>query len=194
MVTGEPGRGLLLVYTGEGKGKTTAALGLALRAAGHAMRTHIIQFIKKGRRGGEGESVSRLAPLVSLEPMGTGYLQPEDEEAIKRARTAARDAWQRACEILREGPLRPPKGFVGPKAGGPDILVLDELSVALSHHLLDSAEVLAALASRAPALHVVVTGRGAPTALCEMADLVTEMVCHKHPYEQGRPAERGIDF
>ncbi len=179
-MTKDSGRGLLLVFTGDGKGKTTAALGVALRAAGHDQRTHIIQFIKGPRPSGEREAIKRLAPLVTIEAMGTGFFRPEDAEAMARARRAARSAWQRAADILQEG--------------GPDILVLDELNVALSYQLLDLKEVLQALSARKPQLHVIVTGRSAPPALCEGADLVTRMVSQKHPYQQGRPAEPGIDF
>jgi len=179
-MTDEQEGGLLLVFTGDGKGKTTASLGLALRAAGHGMRTHIIQFVKGPRPSGERQAVRRLDPLVTLEARGTGFLDPEDEAGVARAREAAQAAWERVCELLREPGL--------------DILVLDELTVALTHHLLDPQEVLKALSRRRPGLHVIVTGRGAPQALCELAALVTEMQSRKHPYQRGRPAERGLDF
>jgi len=176
----EPRRGLLLVFTGEGKGKTTAAVGVAVRAAGHGLHTHIIQFVKTPGCSGEHEALRRLHPLVTLEVRGTGFLHPEDSSAMAEARAAAREAWAEAARLLREG--------------GPDILILDELTVALSHGLLDAAEVLKALSNRRPDLHVVVTGRDAPDELCRLADLVTEMLPRKHPYEHGRAAEPGIDF
>jgi len=174
------GQGMLLVFTGNGKGKTTAALGVALRAAGRGMSTHIIQFVKTPGSSGEHESVPALGPLVTIEARGTGFLQPTDEAAMARAREAARGAWEQACRLLRED--------------GPDVVVLDELTIALQHGLVDLAEVLEALSQRRPGLHAIVTGRGAPQELCDAADLVTEMVARKHPYEERRPAERGLDF
>jgi cob(I)alamin adenosyltransferase len=176
-----PGKkGLLIVLTGDGKGKTSAALGLALRAAGRGLRTHIIQFIKAPGCSGEQAAVEKLAPLVSLVAAGTGFVLPKDEAGMEKARVAARKAWAEAACYLREG--------------GVDILALDELTVALSTGLLDPAEVVAAIGARRPDLHVIVTGRDAPAELCQQADLVTEMVARKHPYEQGRPPELGIDL
>jgi cob(I)alamin adenosyltransferase len=179
-VTNRREHGLLIVLTGEGKGKTSAALGLALRAAGRGLRTHIIQFIKAPGCSGEHAAVERLAPLVSLLAGGTGFVLPNDELGSARARAAARSAWAEAARYLREG--------------GVDILVLDELPAAVSSGLLEVAAVLAAIRDRRPDLHVIVTGRDAPEELCRQADVVTEMVAHKHPYEQGRPAELGIDL
>lgn len=179
-MTNRRAKGLLIVLTGNGKGKTSAALGLALRAAGRGMRTHIIQFVKAPGCSGEQAAVEKLAPLVSLVAAGTGFLSPGDEAGMEKARQAARSAWAEAARYLREG--------------GADIVVLDELPVALSYRLLDLAEVLAAFAKRRPDLHVIVTGRDAPKELCQQADLVTEMVARKHPYDQGRAAELGIDL
>lgn len=176
----EPSKGLLMVFTGDGKGKTTAALGVAVRAAGRGMRTHIIQFIKAPGSSGEHELVEGLRPLVTIETRGTGFLQPTDEVAMKEAREAAEGAWEQATVLLRQEGL--------------DILVLDELTVALNHGLLEPAEVVDALFHRRADLHVIVTGRTAPKEICDMADLVTEMVARKHPYERGRPGQCGLDF
>jgi cob(I)alamin adenosyltransferase len=173
-------KGLLIVLTGDGKGKTSAALGLALRAAGRGMRTHIIQFIKAPGCSGEHGAVEKLAPLVSLLAGGTGFVLPNDELGKQRARQAAQSAWAEAGRYLGEG--------------GADILVLDELPAAVSAGLLDAVTVLTAIRDRRPELHVIVTGRDAPEELCRQADVVTEMVARKHPYEEGRPAELGIDF
>ena len=173
-------KGLLIVLTGDGKGKTSAALGLALRAAGRGLRTHIIQFIKAPGCSGEQAAVEKLAPLVSLVAGGTGFVLPGDTAGMERARPAARSAWAQASQYLQEG--------------GVEILVLDELPLALRAGLLDPAKVLAAISARRADLHVIVTGRDAPKELCQQADLVTEMVARKHPYDQGRPAELGIDL
>jgi len=173
-------KSLLLVFTGDGKGKTTAALGVAFRAAGRGMSTRIIQFIKRPGSSGEQDSAKMLGPLVSIEARGTGFIHQADEAATERAREAARNGWEDARRLLRDG--------------GPDIVVLDELTVALNHGLLDLAEVVEALSRRRPGCHVIVTGRGAPQELCDVAALVTEMVPRKHPHEQGCPAEPGLDF
>ena len=180
-VSTQPPKGLLLVFTGEGKGKTTAALGVAVRAAGRLLRTHIIQFVKAPGSSGEQQALRRLHPLISLEARGTGFLRREDHQAMARARASAQAGWAEAARLLRE-------------EGGPDILVLDELTVALNYGLLEAAAVLEAISARRPGLHVIVTGRDAPEELCRLADLVTEMVPRKHPFEEGRKAERGLDF
>lgn len=124
--------------------------------------------------------VEGLRPLVTIEARGTGFLQPTDEVAMKEAREAAEGAWEQVTVLLRQ------EGF--------DILVLDELTIALNHGLLEPAEVADALSHRRADLHVIVTGRTAPKEICDMADLVTEMVARKHPYERGRPGQCGLDF
>ena len=170
-------RGLVQVYTGKGKGKTTAALGLALRAAGHGLRVHIVQFLKGWPDRGELRSIERL-PGVTLREFGRqGFVdprhpQPADYELAGQALAEARAAL----------------------AGDVDLLILDEANVALLFGLVSLEDVLALLDARPAHVEVVLTGQGAPQGLIERADLVTEMSLVKHPYDAGVPARRGIDY
>jgi cob(I)alamin adenosyltransferase len=171
-------RGLIQVYTGEGKGKTTAALGLALRAAGHGLRVEIIQFLKGWPGYGELIGVAWL-PTVAIHPFGrSGWVhpaqpQPEDYERATRALAYAR-------QIVTSG-----------KA---DIVVLDEIDVALDYGLLDLEVVLALLDSKPPAVELILTGRNAHPEIVSRADLVTEMRKVKHPYDRGIGGRKGIEF
>ncbi len=172
------GSGLVQVYTGDGKGKTTAALGLALRAAGHGLRTYIGQFMK-GQPYGELEGARLLEPYLTIEQYGlptfvhVRQATPEDvrmaHEGLEKARAAMR-------------------------SGRYAIVVLDEVCVALHFELLTLEEVLAFLEERPEGVELVLTGRRAPEALLSRADLVTEMREVKHPYARGVPARRGIEF
>jgi cob(I)alamin adenosyltransferase len=169
--------GLLILHTGDGKGKTTAALGLALRAVGHGLRVLMIQFVKSDQATGEAAAALRLAPEFELRPMGCGFVfdewTPEDI-------AAAREAWAAACAALTSGQWQ--------------MVILDELTYCLREDVLPPGEVLAALADRPAGVHVVITGRGAPEALVAAADLVTEMRPVKHPWDAGIPGQRGIEF
>lgn len=170
--------GLIQVYTGSGKGKTTAALGLALRAAGHQMRTYIGQFLK-GTRYGELESVKLLAPYVTLEQYGLeGWVRPGSVTPEQRA--AAEDGLARAREALLSGEY--------------DLVILDEVNVAIDFGLVNLEGVLALLAVKPPPVELVLTGRQAPQAILDLADLVTEMQELRHPYHRGIPARAGIEF
>ncbi len=172
-----PPRGLLIVYTGDGKGKTTAALGLALRALGRGMSVAVLQFIKGKWKAGEGLFAAAHPELMFL-TLGEGFTwNGDDPQAHERA---ARAGWERAREILAAGTHR--------------IVVLDELTFAIRRGFVPLPEVLAALADRAADVTVIVTGRGAPAELVDAADLVTEMRSVKHPYEKGVPAIPGVDF
>lgn len=173
----EIARGLLLVHTGDGKGKTTAALGLAFRALGHGLPVAVVQFIKGPWRTGERRLAERLPGLTFL-AMGEGFTWNGADEGLHAA--AARAAFERARELLAGGAHR--------------VVVLDELTHALRPGFLALDEVLAALAARAPGVTAVVTGRGAPAPLLEAADLVTEMRSVKHPFARGVRAQAGIDF
>ena len=170
--------GLLIVNTGDGKGKTTAALGILLRAAGRGMRVGMFQFIKSGEsRYGEHLAAERLG--VEIVPLGDGFTWLT--ENIEADRALAERGWG-VCEAALA-------------AGTFDVLILDELTYALTFGWLDTARVLAAIAARPQGTHVVVTGRNAPPALVEAADLVTEMRLVKHPYrEQGIGAQPGIEL
>ncbi|MEJ5365345.1 MAG: cob(I)yrinic acid a,c-diamide adenosyltransferase [Desulfosoma sp.] len=171
-------RGLVIVFTGNGKGKTTAALGMVLRAAGHDLRVLVLQFIKGAWSPGE-EAAARLLPTVEWQTLGKGFTwrraDPEEDCRL------AWQGWQKALEALTSGRY--------------DLIILDELNVALDHGFLELDSVLQGLAQRAPHCHVVITGRNAPAALCAAADCVTEMVAVKHHYrDQGIKAQRGVEF
>jgi cob(I)alamin adenosyltransferase len=171
-------KGLLIVHTGPGKGKSTAAFGLVLRMAGYGRKTAIVQFIKGAWATGERAALERFGDLVEWRTMGEGFTwETQDRE---RDIAACRRAWQQACELMQRGDL--------------SLLVLDELNIALRYDYLPEAEIIAALLARPPGLHVVVTGRNARPALIEAADLVTEMTAVKHHFAAGVKAQQGIEF
>lgn len=174
----EQRHGLLVVNTGNGKGKTTAALGILLRAAGRDMRVGMFQFIKSSEtRQGEHIAAERLG--VTIVPLGDGFTWLTDNIAEDRA--LAERGWLRCKESLRSGEF--------------DILILDEFTYPLTFNWLDTADVIAALKARPIGTHVIITGRNASAALIEAADLVTEMTLVKHPYrEQGIGAQPGIEL
>jgi cob(I)alamin adenosyltransferase len=176
----EKTRGLLMVNTGHGKGKTTCALGLMMRAAGRGLKCCMIQFMKSRHdRYGEHESAEKLG--IEVHTMGDGFTW--DTKNPEQDRATARATWQLCVEKLRSREY--------------DMLVFDELVYILSYGMLPVEEVLAELASiRAdqPALHIVLTGRDAPPELIEAADLVTEMREVKHPFNVGIRAQQGIEF
>lgn len=171
-------KGLLLVHTGPGKGKTTAAMGLALRAVGRGQRVGIVQFIKGGWETGERLFFARHPELVEWHTMGEGFTWETQDRARDVAACAA--AWEVARGLL----ARPEIGLV----------VLDELNIALRYDYLALDAVLAALAGRPAMQHVVVTGRNAKPGLVEAADLVTEMGAVRHHFGSGVKAQEGIEF
>jgi cob(I)alamin adenosyltransferase len=171
-------KGLLIVNTGAGKGKTTAALGLAFRALGQGMRVGIVQFIKGAIPTGEAALAARLAPALEMHTMGDGFTWNTQNRAQDIA--SARTAWDRAVSLLRDPTF--------------DLVILDELNVVLKHDYLPQQEVLMELRDKRPMLHVVVTGRNAREELIAMADLVTEMKLVKHPYRAGIKAQKGVEF
>ena len=171
-------KGLLMVHTGAGKGKTTAAFGLLLRMVGRGRPCGVVQFIKGAWSTGERAALERFDDLVEWHTMGEGFTWDTQDRA--RDVLAARRAWDRACELMR----RPGLG----------LLVLDELNIALRYDYLPEAEVVAALQDRPAGLHVVVTGRNARPALMEAADLVTEMTLVKHHFAAGVKAQEGVEF
>jgi cob(I)alamin adenosyltransferase len=171
-------RGLIQVYTGDGKGKTTAALGLALRAAGHGLRVEIVQFMKGWPGYGELQGIEWL-PTVSIHRFGReGWVHPDHPHPEDYEHAAAGLAY--ASRIMTGGQL--------------DILVLDEINVALDYGLLDLDVVLQLLDAKPPLLELVLTGRNAHPEVVRRADLVTEMRAVKHPYDQGLAGRRGIEF
>jgi cob(I)alamin adenosyltransferase len=170
--------GLLIVHTGDGKGKTTAALGLLLRATGRDLQVGMFQFLKSTEaRYGEHVAAERLG--VTITPLGDGFTWLTDDIAADRA--LAERGWARVSEVLERGEY--------------DVLILDELTYTLTYGWLDTDRVVAALRARPAGTHVVVTGRDAPAALLDAADLVTEMRLVKHPYrDQGIGAQPGIEL
>lgn len=176
-VTGKK-KGLLMVFTGDGKGKTTAALGMALRASGHGMKTLVLQFIKGNWRYGELAASDKI-PEIALRPLGSGFTWLKRD--LAEDRQLAEAGWTQVEEALQSGEY--------------DLIVLDELNVALSYGLLPVDKVVQSLERRPASLHVAVTGRGAPEELIRAADLVTEMRALKHPYaDQGIKAQPGIEY
>ena len=176
----EKTRGLLIVHTGNGKGKTTSALGLMMRAAGRGLKCCMIQFMKsRSDRYGEHVAAEKLG--IEVHTMGDGFTW--DTKNPEQDRQTARATWELCVEKLRSGDY--------------DMLVFDELVYVLSYDMLPVAEVLEeirAARERQPSLHIVVTGRDAPAELIAAADLVTEMTEVKHPFQDGIRAQKGIKF
>lgn len=173
------GRGYTHIYTGNGKGKTTAALGLAFRAAGHGLRSYIGQFMK-GQPYGELEAAKRLHPYITVEQYGRpGWVHvavPPAEEDLR----AARAGLEKARSAMRSGQY--------------DLVVLDEILTAHHFHLLSLDEMLDLVGARPEGMELILTGRDAPPELVERADLVTEMREVKHPYQRGVLARAGIEY
>ena len=172
-----PAKGLVIVYTGHGKGKTTAALGLVFRALGRGTAVAVVQFIKGKWKTGERLFAETLPQLTFL-VMGRGFTWNSDD--LSRDRDAAISAWHEAARLIA--------------AGQHPVVVLDELTYVLNYGFVPVADVLAALGARPPEITVVITGRNAPAALVEAADTVTEMMKVKHPFDHGHKAVLGIDY
>ena len=172
-------KGLVLVFTGEGKGKTTAALGLVLRTLGHGEQVAVVQFIKGGWQPGEARALELFGEALHWHALGEGFTwETQDRD---RDRELVQRAWQQSLTYLA--------------AADRKLVVLDEVNVALKLGYLDPDQVLAGLDLRPPLTHVALTGRGAPAALLERADLVTEMKLVRHPFrEQGVKAQAGIEY
>ncbi|WP_374579713.1 cob(I)yrinic acid a,c-diamide adenosyltransferase [Phenylobacterium sp.] len=170
--------GLLLVHTGDGKGKSTAAFGMVARALGWNQKVGIVQYIKGKWITGERQFFKRFPDSVRYEVMGQGFTWDTQDRAADIA--AAEAAWKTSVEMLHDPGL--------------DLVLLDELNIALRYDYLDIDRVVADLKARPRDKHVVITGRNAKPQLIEIADLVTEMTLVKHPFEAGIKAQRGIDF
>jgi cob(I)alamin adenosyltransferase len=171
-------KGLLIVHTGTGKGKSTAAFGLALRVLGHGGRVGVVQFIKGAWHTAERDALAKFGDQISWHTMGEGFTWETQDRA--RDVAAAQRAWAKACELLAEPSIA--------------LVILDELNIALRYDYLDLADVLSALTTRRPDLHIVVTGRNAKAELVAAADLVTEMTLVKHHFAAGVKAQPGIEF
>ncbi|WP_087069173.1 cob(I)yrinic acid a,c-diamide adenosyltransferase [Cyanobium sp. NIES-981] len=172
-------KGLVLVFTGNGKGKTTAALGLVLRTLGHGGQVAVVQFIKGGWQPGEARALEVFGEALHWHALGEGFTwETQDRE---RDRALVQLAWERSRAYLADGSRQ--------------LVVLDEVNVALKLGYLELEQVLEGLALRPPLTHVALTGRGAPAGLLERADLVTEMTLVRHPFrEQGVKAQAGIEY
>ena len=171
-------KGVLLVHTGPGKGKSTAAFGLALRALGHGWRIGVVQFIKGAWTTGERDALRMFGDQVSWHTMGEGFTWETQDKA--RDIAAAERAWAKAKELMADSTIR--------------LLILDELNIALRYDYLPLDDVLETLRNRRGDLHVVVTGRNAKPELIALADGVTEMAAVKHHFAAGIKAQEGIEF
>ena len=171
-------KGLLIVHTGSGKGKSTAAFGLALRMLGRGHRIGVVQFIKGAWHSAERDALQKFGDQVSWHTMGEGFTWETQDRA--RDVAAAERAWAKARELMDDPQFA--------------LVILDELNIALRYEYLDLTEVIAALTERRPNLHVVVTGRNAKPELVAAADLVTEMTLVKHHVAAGVKAQPGIEF
>ena len=171
-------KGVLLVHTGPGKGKSTAAFGLVLRALGHGWRVGVVQFVKGAWHTGEKDALARFGDQVSWHTMGEGFTWETQDKA--RDIAAARRAFDKAKELMADPSIR--------------LLILDELNIALRYDYLPFEEVLETLRTRRHELHVVVTGRNAKPELMALADGVTEMGAVKHHFAAGVKAQEGIEF
>ncbi len=171
-------KGLLIVHTGTGKGKSTAAFGLALRMLGRGKRIGVVQFIKGAWKSAERDALETFGNQVSWHTMGEGFTW--DTQDLKRDIAAAERAWAKVQELMADPTLA--------------LLILDELNIALRYDYLDLQSVIATLAARRPDLHVVITGRNAKPDLVAAADLVTDMSLVKHHFAAGVKAQAGIEF
>jgi cob(I)alamin adenosyltransferase len=171
-------RGLLIVHTGKGKGKSTAAFGMVLRCLGHGMRVGIVQFVKGVWTTGERVALERFGDLATCRAMGEGFSWDTQDRA--RDIAAAHKAWEAAKTMITDPSYR--------------LILLDELNIVLRYDYLPIDEVVAALLAKPRNLHIVVTGRNARPELVEAADLVTEMTLVKHPFRSGVKAQIGIEF
>ncbi len=172
-------KGLLMVYTGDGKGKTTSALGMALRSAGHGLKVCVVQFIKGSWKYGELEAMKRFDAEIDFHVMGRGFTFKSDD--LEKDRALALEAWECVQLAMFSGEYH--------------LVILDEFTYLLNYGMVDLAPVLDVLAQKPDGLHVAITGRGAPAPLIAAADLVTEMREIKHPFKDaGIMAQKGIEF
>jgi cob(I)alamin adenosyltransferase len=171
-------QGLLIVNTGNGKGKTTAALGQAFRAVGHGFRVCFLQFLKGSWKYGELEAAKRFEDLMEIRALGRGFTWKSED--LNEDIQSARDAWDLAKQVIASGKFK--------------MVVLDELTYLITYGMVAEEDILNTFRNRPPELHIVVTGRDASPGLIELADLVTEMNEIKHPFRNGIKAQRGIEF
>jgi cob(I)alamin adenosyltransferase len=173
-------KGMLLVFTGNGKGKTTAAMGVALRAVGQGLRVLMIQFIKGSWHYGELDGAAMLGGAFEIRPMGRGFVKVGTEKPDAEDVRLCDEAWKSAVEAMQSDRY--------------DMLILDEVNYVIHYGMLSIERVLADLAARPERLHVIATGRNAHPLMVEAADLVSEIKEIKHPFQRGILAQRGIDY
>jgi len=178
MATKTDQRGLVIVHTGKGKGKSTAAWGMVLRALGHGMRVGIVQFVKGKWDTGERAVFEKFGDQCQIEAHGEGFSW--ESQDLERDKAAAGRAWDAALRLMADESVA--------------MVVLDEINIALRYGQLDAAQVVAGLKAKRPDLHVVLTGRNALDEIIDAADLVTEMTLVKHPFRSGVKAQVGIEF
>jgi cob(I)alamin adenosyltransferase len=171
-------KGLLIVHTGKGKGKTTAALGMVVRAIGHGKKVGVVQFVKGAMTTGEKVVFDAFPDHVEFKPMGEGFTWDTQDRA--RDIAVAREAWEEVKRMIADPAY--------------DMVLADELNIVLRYDYLPLDEVLGVLTAKPEMTHVIVTGRNAPDALMEAADLVTDMSLIKHPFRSGVKAQAGIEF
>lgn len=177
----EENKGLVIVYTGNGKGKTTAALGMCIRAAGYGKKIKILQFVKGSWKYGELKGIELLKDFVDMEQVGEGFVGiVDDNKEFSVHQEAARKGLDHAREIIHSGQY--------------DIVILDELNIAIDLGLIPLADALEIIQNKPAPLHLVITGRSAKPEIIEVADLVTEMREVKHPFQKGILAQRAIDW
>ena len=174
-------KGLVIVYTGNGKGKTTSALGIAFRASGYKMRTAMIQFVKGAMYSGEVESSKMLSPYLDIYPMGKGFVGSEHNKALFYKHARAADT---ALQLVRDKML----------SNDYQIIICDEINNAVKLKLIDVKNVIDLINSKPVLTHLILTGRDADVRVMGMADLVTEMCEVKHPFKKGINAQKGIDY
>lgn len=172
--------GLIIVNTGNGKGKTTAALGLGLRAVGHGMKVLMLQFIKGSWHTGELDAVKRLEPQFRIVQLGQGFVKTRQSEQTEETLENARVSWDYAKKEILSGLY--------------DVIILDEINNMIDYGLLNVDDVVSVLKERPAKLNVVITGRNAHDKIIDLADLVTEMREIKHPFKKGVRAQKGIEF
>lgn len=171
-------KGLLIVHTGKGKGKTSAALGMVVRAIGHGMKAGVVQFVKGAMTTGEKAVFDAFPDNVTFKPMGEGFTWNTQDRA--RDIALAREAWEEVKRMIADPAYQ--------------MVLADELNIVLRYDYLPLDEVLAVLAAKPEMKHVIITGRNAPEALMDAADLVTEMTMIKHPFRSGVKAQAGIEY
>jgi len=173
-------RGLIIVNTGPGKGKTTAAMGTALRAAGNGMKVLMLQFLKGSWHYGELDAVKAFGDKFIMKQMGRGFVKVGGAETDPEDIRMVEEAWEEARQAINSGQW--------------DLVILDEINYAISYGMLDPANVVEALKQKPEQVHVILTGRNAHPTIIELADTVTEMKQVKHAYEKGVTAQRGIEY